>query len=136
MTGWCRWTGPGCGPCRPPSRDWSDLRSVSRPLHGSAGWADGLVTIAQPHDKLRRMIDAYRTAGGQGPVACQVHLSYATTDDQARSIAHEQWRSNVFPPPICWDLETPGGVRHHRREGPPGGHGRLRADLRRPRLAR
>jgi probable non-F420 flavinoid oxidoreductase len=73
----------------------------------AAGWADGLVTIAQPHDKLRRMIDAYRTAGGQGPVACQVHLSYAATDDRARSIAYEQWRSNVFPPPICWDLETP-----------------------------
>ncbi|HEU5483689.1 MAG TPA: TIGR03885 family FMN-dependent LLM class oxidoreductase [Microlunatus sp.] len=71
-----------------------------------AGWADGLATIAQPHDKLRRMIDAYRDAGGRGPLVCQVHLSYAGTDDEARSIAHEQWRSNVFPPPICWDLET------------------------------
>jgi len=71
-----------------------------------AEWADGLVTIAQPHDKLRQMIDAYRTAGGTGRVACQVHLSYADTDDHARAIAHDQWRSNVFPPPICWDLET------------------------------
>jgi probable non-F420 flavinoid oxidoreductase len=71
-----------------------------------ASWADGLATIAQPHDKLRRMIDAYRDAGGRGPLVCQVHLSYAATDAEARSIAHEQWRSNVFPPPICWDLET------------------------------
>jgi hypothetical protein len=22
-------------------------------------------------------------------------------------IAHDQWRTNVFEPPICWDLETP-----------------------------
>ncbi|HEU4547167.1 MAG TPA: LLM class flavin-dependent oxidoreductase, partial [Microlunatus sp.] len=71
-----------------------------------ADWADGLVTIAQPHDKLRAMIDAYRGAGGKGPIACQVHLSYAATDEQARFIAHDQWRSNVFPPPICWDLDT------------------------------
>jgi G6PDH family F420-dependent oxidoreductase len=72
-----------------------------------ADWADGLITIAQPHDKLREMIDAYRAADGRGPIVCQVHLSYAATDELARSIAHEQWRSNVFPPPVCWDLETP-----------------------------
>jgi hypothetical protein len=22
------------------------------------------------------------------------------------AIAHDQWRSNVFPPPVCWDLDT------------------------------
>jgi alkanesulfonate monooxygenase SsuD/methylene tetrahydromethanopterin reductase-like flavin-dependent oxidoreductase (luciferase family) len=22
------------------------------------------------------------------------------------AIAHDQWRSNVFPPPLCWDLDT------------------------------
>lgn len=37
----------------------------------------------------------------------QVHLSYADTDDEAISIAFDQWRSNVFSPPLCWDLETP-----------------------------
>ena len=21
------------------------------------------------------------------------------------AVAHEQWRTNVFPPPACWDLE-------------------------------
>ena len=25
----------------------------------------------------------------------------------ALDIAHEQWRSNVFAPPVCWDLESP-----------------------------
>ena len=29
-----------------------------------AEWADGLVTVNQPHDKLREMIAAYRDAGG------------------------------------------------------------------------
>ncbi len=71
-----------------------------------ASWADGLATIAQPHDKLRAMIDAYRSRGGSGPLVLQVHLSYADTDEQAREIAYDQWRSNVFDPPICWDLDT------------------------------
>ncbi|MFP7759886.1 TIGR03885 family FMN-dependent LLM class oxidoreductase [Marisediminicola sp. LYQ85] len=72
-----------------------------------AGWADGLATIAQPAEALRRVIGSYRDAGGTGPVAVQVHLSYAKTDDEALAIAHDQWRTNVFSPPIPWDLETP-----------------------------
>src|SRR3982750_3049674 len=32
----------------------------------SAEWADGLVTINQPHDTLRRLTAAYRDAGGRG----------------------------------------------------------------------
>jgi G6PDH family F420-dependent oxidoreductase len=71
-----------------------------------ATWADGLITVAQPHDHLRRMVDAYRRAGGGGRLCVQVHLSWAPDEDTALKIAHEQWRSNVFPPPVCWDLET------------------------------
>jgi probable non-F420 flavinoid oxidoreductase len=69
-------------------------------------WADGLITVNQPEEQLRRMIDAYRDAGGRGELCLQVHLSWAPTQDEAMAAAHEQWRSNVFPPPICWDLET------------------------------
>jgi probable non-F420 flavinoid oxidoreductase len=70
-------------------------------------WADGLITIGQPHDHLRRMIDAFRANGGDGkPLAVQVHLSWAETDAEALAIAHEQWRTNVFQPPLCWDLPT------------------------------
>jgi len=71
-----------------------------------AEWADGLITIDQPPEVLRRMIDGYRSAGGTGPLALQVHLSYATTKDEALSIAYDQWRTNTFAPPVCWDLET------------------------------
>jgi len=71
------------------------------------GWADGLATIAQPHDHLRRMIDAFRAGGGTGPLVLQVHLSYAADDETALRIAHDQWRTNVFSPPVSWDLDSP-----------------------------
>jgi hypothetical protein len=35
----------------------------------------------------------------------QVHLSWAAGEAEAARIAYDQWRSNVFPPPVCWDLE-------------------------------
>ena len=72
----------------------------------AAGWADGLVTVGQPLDDLKQVLAAYREAGGRGPAALQLHLSYASTDDEALAIAHDQWRTNVFRPPVCWDLET------------------------------
>ena len=69
-------------------------------------WADGLITIHQPIDVLRQVIDAFREGGGEGkPVNVQVHVSYAATDDEALAIAHDQWRANVFGAPIAWDLE-------------------------------
>jgi len=70
-------------------------------------WADGLVTVNQPRDKLERLIAAFRENGGEGKrLAVQVHLSWAEDDPAALEIAHDQWRTNVFPPPLCWDLAT------------------------------
>jgi probable non-F420 flavinoid oxidoreductase len=71
-----------------------------------ADWADGLVTINQPHDVLREVIGAYRDAGGQGTLTIQVHVSWDPDEDRALDVAFDQWRSNVFPPPLCWDLDT------------------------------
>lgn len=71
-----------------------------------ASWADGLVTTNAPHEKLRTMVDAYRSHDGPGPLRLQVHVSWAPTDDEAMALAHDQWRGNVFAPPVCWDLET------------------------------
>lgn len=71
-------------------------------------WADGLITINQSPEHLKRMTDAFRAGGGEGkPIYLQVHLSYARDEQIALDIAHEQWRSNVFAPPVCWDLESP-----------------------------
>ncbi|MFG3599692.1 TIGR03885 family FMN-dependent LLM class oxidoreductase [Micromonospora chersina] len=70
-----------------------------------AEWADGLITVNAPVEHLRRMIDAYRDAGGRGPLHLQVHVSWAPEQAEAEAIAYDQWRSNVFAPPVCWDLE-------------------------------
>ena len=73
----------------------------------AAGWADGLITINQPTRTLREIVAAYRDHGGRGPLAIQVHLAWHPDQAEAEAIAFDQWRSNVFPPPVCWDLATP-----------------------------
>ncbi|MEU1840524.1 TIGR03885 family FMN-dependent LLM class oxidoreductase [Micromonospora chersina] len=70
-----------------------------------AEWADGLITVNAPVEHLRRMTDAYRDAGGRGPLHLQVHVSWAPEQAEAEAVAYDQWRSNVFAPPVCWDLE-------------------------------
>jgi probable non-F420 flavinoid oxidoreductase len=72
-----------------------------------ADWADGLVTINQPHDHLRQMIAAYRDAGGRGKLILQLHLSYDPDPDRALAIAFDEWHTGVVPPPESWDLDTP-----------------------------
>ena len=70
-------------------------------------WADGLITVAQPHDALRRVLDAFREGGGEAkPTALQVHVSWAPGEEEALRIAYDQWRTNVFGPPLTWDLAT------------------------------
>jgi probable non-F420 flavinoid oxidoreductase len=71
-----------------------------------AAWADGLVTVNQSRETLRKVLGAYRDAGGRGPARLQIHVSWAPTDEEAIAIAHDQWRSNVFAPPACWDVES------------------------------
>ena len=69
-------------------------------------WADGLATVNQPRAKLEEMIDAFRSNGGEGKrLVLQVHLSWAASEEEALGVAHQQWRTNVFPPPTCWDVE-------------------------------
>ncbi|WP_225754549.1 TIGR03885 family FMN-dependent LLM class oxidoreductase [Actinotalea sp. Marseille-Q4924] len=72
-----------------------------------AAWSDGLVTINQPLDTLREMVAAYRDAGGRGPVVLQVHLSWDPDPAEAERVAFQQWRTNLFSPPLPWDLDTP-----------------------------
>ena len=69
-----------------------------------ARWADGVATINQPQDRLRAVVDAYRQAGGDGKLVLQVHVSWAPTMAEAWAVARDQWSTNVFPSPTCWDL--------------------------------
>jgi probable non-F420 flavinoid oxidoreductase len=76
--------------------------------HWVGSWADGLATIHQPLTALERVVRAFREGGGEGkPMILQAHLAWAPDEQEALRIAHEQWRTNVFTPPLCWDLETP-----------------------------
>ncbi|MGX6608070.1 TIGR03885 family FMN-dependent LLM class oxidoreductase [Micromonosporaceae bacterium Da 78-11] len=90
-------------PAEPPALIGAAVSTKTAAWCGS--WADGLVTVNAPEKHLREMIAAYRGAGGRGPVCLQVHLSWAPTEAEAEAIALDQWRSNVFVPPVCWDLE-------------------------------
>ena len=74
----------------------------------AAGWADGLITVVGAPDEMRRVLDAYREAGGQGPCVVQIHLSWAPTDAEAVAIALEQWRHGpAVHPPETWDIDDP-----------------------------
>src|SRR5690606_13205379 len=68
------------------ARLWS-LPERPPPLLGAAvsaetagwlgGWADGLATVNQPRERLRRVVDAFREGGGAGkPMLLQVHVSW------------------------------------------------------------
>ncbi|GAB3650746.1 LLM class oxidoreductase [Glycomyces tarimensis] len=73
-----------------------------------APWADGLITVNGPIDRLREVIDAFREGGGEGkPVHLQVHLSWERDDDAARAQAFERWRFNILPPLLNEELELP-----------------------------
>jgi len=92
-------------PAEPPSLVGAAVTAETARWCGS--WADGLVTINQPRETLEQVIDAFREGGGDGrPIYLQVHVSWAGSDEEALRIAYDQWRTNVFPPPLCWDLET------------------------------
>jgi len=56
---------------------------------------------------LREMLARWDDAGGADHKVLQVHVSWAPTPDEAYAIAYDQWRSNVFAPPACWDLTVP-----------------------------
>jgi coenzyme F420-dependent glucose-6-phosphate dehydrogenase len=76
-----------------------------------AGWADGLITIAKPIDELRAVVEAFREGGGEGkPMALQVQLSYASTEEEALRAAHEQWGTNIFDSPVLASLRMPADL--------------------------
>lgn len=74
----------------------------------AASWADGLITIARPPGELKEVVDAFRENGGaQKPLYLQVQLSYARTDKQALTSAHQQWGTNIFDSSVLSELPTP-----------------------------
>jgi coenzyme F420-dependent glucose-6-phosphate dehydrogenase len=73
-----------------------------------AAWADGLITVNAPGDRLRDIIDAFREGGGEGkPLHLQAHVSWAPDEDRARAEALGQWRFVALPPVLSQELELP-----------------------------
>ncbi|HEX2883283.1 MAG TPA: TIGR03885 family FMN-dependent LLM class oxidoreductase [Candidatus Limnocylindria bacterium] len=73
-----------------------------------AEWADALITVVQAPETLDRIVDAFRSNGGEGkPMFLQVHLAYAPTEDEARRAAFAQWRQNTLPSSVMSDLRHP-----------------------------
>ena len=71
-------------------------------------WADALVTIAAPREKMRAIVDAFRDGGGAGkPLFLQVALAYASTESEARDAAFDQWRQAALTRDELSDLATP-----------------------------
>lgn len=99
----------------------------------AAPWADGLITISMPRDKLGDVIDAFRDGGGEGkPVYLQVKLSYARDDAAALQGAYDQWRTNILAAPVSEELRTPAqfeAAAEHVREDDLRNHVRISSDL-------
>jgi len=73
-----------------------------------AGWADGLVTVAQPTEDLAEMVAAFRAGGGDcKPLFLQVQLSYGLDDADSLTAAHREWRTNTFASAVLADLRLP-----------------------------
>ena len=69
-------------------------------------WADGLITVNQPVEVLRRVLDAFDEGGGAGKRRCvQVHVAWAPDEEEAQAIAYDQWRTNLHQGDVNWDVE-------------------------------
>ncbi len=70
-------------------------------------WTDAVITVNQPPEKLKKVVEAWRRSGGDKPMYLQVHLSYAETGQEALQSAHEQWCTNCFDSSQLADLVMP-----------------------------
>ena len=86
-----------------------------------ATWADALITVAQPDEKMDEIVRAFRDNGGAGkPMYLQAHLAYAPTDAEARAAAFDQWRTNALGSEVSTALPHPAqlaaAAKHVRPE--------------------
>lgn len=68
-------------------------------------WADGMITISQPHSELKKVVEAFRkNAGKDKPIFLKVQLSYAGSMEESERGAFDQWRTNIFSGTVLGDL--------------------------------
>jgi probable non-F420 flavinoid oxidoreductase len=72
------------------------------------GWADAMITVAQPREKLVEMMQRFRQGGGAGkPIFLQAQHSYAPKEEDALQGAYDQWRTCIFPSNVATELQSP-----------------------------
>ncbi len=73
-----------------------------------APWADALITVSKPPEELQKVVDAWRSNGGENkPMLLKIQVSYDTTMKEALQGAHEQWKTNIFGSSLLAELRTP-----------------------------
>ena len=78
---------------------------------GIASWADGMVTVAQPREKIRAVVDVFRKhAGSDKPIYLQAQISFDETYDLAVEGAYDQWRMSVLTSDEIVNARTPEEV--------------------------
>ena len=71
-------------------------------------WADGLLTPGGDLAQVRKVIDAFRTNGGEHkPVHIQHALSWAPDEATALAAAMDQWAPVAVGGEAAWDLRRP-----------------------------
>lgn len=72
------------------------------------GWADGLITVAEPPDKLKKIIKSFHHGGGKGnPVYIKLEVSYDQDEEKALKGAYDQWKANIFKSNVLTNLRSP-----------------------------
>jgi probable non-F420 flavinoid oxidoreductase len=82
--------------------------ALSEPTAGWLGsWADGMITTARPINELKKMIEAFRSGGGEGKrLILKADLSYDQTYEEALQGAYEQWRYTLLSNTAIEELKT------------------------------
>ena len=71
-------------------------------------WADGLITISRPVDKLKKLITAFGKGGGRDkPMILKVQISYDSSTAKALEGAWKQWRNTIFPSKLISEITSP-----------------------------
>jgi coenzyme F420-dependent glucose-6-phosphate dehydrogenase len=92
-------------PARPPLLIGAALTPETAEWLG--GWADGLITVSKPREKLRQVTEAFRRGGGKDkPMFLKAQISYAENEKMAVKGAWEQWRTNVLDSSVLAELRS------------------------------
>jgi hypothetical protein len=70
-------------------------------------WADALITVARPRDALARIVDAFRSGGGDGkPMFLQAVVVHAP-EDEGRRIVLREWPHCALDSDTLADVALP-----------------------------